>query len=81
MFDALLRARRLRRCSLKSQKLADESLSPEVAKHYRLISHHYLALARLVEQGQYPEKSHEGATANVREDEQTSIAPSMLDGG
>jgi hypothetical protein len=55
MFDALLRARRLRRYALKSQQLADESPSHEVAKHYRLISNHYLALARLVEQGQYPE--------------------------
>jgi hypothetical protein len=80
MFDALLRARRLRRRALKSQQLADESPSPEVAKHYHLISHHYLALARLVEQGQYPEKSCEDATARVGEGEQTSIAPSMPSG-
>jgi hypothetical protein len=79
MFDALLRARRLRRYALKSQQLADESPSLEVAKHYRLISNHYLALARLVEQGQYPETSREGSTECVREQEQTSIAPSMPD--
>jgi hypothetical protein len=78
MFDALIRARRFRRCALKSQKLADESPSHEVAKRYRLIGQHYLALARLVEEGQYPEQSREQcSTGQVREDEQTSIAPAM----
>lgn len=78
MFDTLWRARRLRRCALKSQQLANESPSCEVAKHYRLIAQHYMALARLVELGQYPEQSHNpGLVSQVREDAQTSIAPSM----
>jgi hypothetical protein len=80
MFDALLRARRLRRCALKSKQLADESPSSEVAKHYRLIGRHYMALARLVEQGQYPEQSpKDRQISRLREDQQTSIVPSIID--
>ena len=74
MFDALLRARRLRRCALKSQQLANETPSCQVAKHYRLIAQHYMALARLVELGQYPEPSHDhGLVSQIREDEHRPV--------
>jgi hypothetical protein len=59
MIDALRHARRLRQCALRSLKLADHSPTREVARHYRLISQHYAALARLAESGKYPDLSPE----------------------
>lgn len=58
MSDALKHARRLRQCALKALKLAQESASPEIARHYRLISQHYAALARLAETGRRVEREH-----------------------
>jgi hypothetical protein len=53
MPDALWLARRLRQCALKSLKLAENSRSREVARHYQIISRHYTELARLAESGEY----------------------------
>lgn len=72
MFDALMRARRLRRCALKSLQFADRSASAEVARHYRLIFQHYVALARLVEQGQYPDRRSPEIDEASQQDELTN---------
>jgi hypothetical protein len=53
MPDALWLARRLRQCALKSSKLAENSRSREVARHYQIISRHYTELAQLAESGEY----------------------------
>jgi hypothetical protein len=50
MSDALTRARRLRLRAQESKKLSDSCRSAEMAKHYRLIAKHYLAIARLEEE-------------------------------
>ncbi len=54
MSDALKHARRLRQCAFKALKLARESASPEISRHYRLIAQHYAALARLAEGNPHP---------------------------
>ena len=59
MSDALKHARRLRQRAFKALKLAQESTSPEIARHYRLISQHYAALARLAEGTRHPDQTHE----------------------
>ena len=50
MGDALTRARRLRSRAQECKKLSDRCRSADMAKHYRLIAKHYLAIARLEEQ-------------------------------
>jgi|GEM_PF-6794559 hypothetical protein len=67
MIDALRHARRLRQCALKSLRLADLSPTREVARHYRLISQHYAALARLAESGKYLDRSPEHAAERAAE--------------
>jgi hypothetical protein len=61
MTDALKHARRLRQCALKALKLAQDSPSPEAARHYRLIFQHYTALARLAESDKEVEQEHSQA--------------------
>ncbi len=63
MSDALKHARRLRQCAFKALKLAQESASPEISRHYRLISQHYAALARLAEGSQHPGPARERSYA------------------
>jgi hypothetical protein len=66
MNDALRHARRLRQHALKAFRLAQNSQSPEVARHYRLIASHYAALARLAETGKPLEQAPErGYTRDV----------------
>lgn len=68
MSDALKHARRLRQCAFKALKLAQESASPEIARHYRLISQHYAALARLAEGHKDLDKDlHEARPDEARE--------------
>ena len=50
MSDPLTRARRLRSRAQECKRLAESSHSAEMAKHYHLISKHYLALAHLEEE-------------------------------
>ena len=49
MRDALARARRFRSRAQEFQRPADTCGSPEFARHYYLISKHFLALAHLEE--------------------------------
>ena len=50
MSDPLTRARRLRSRAQECKRLAESSHSAEMAKHYHLISKHYLSLAHLEEE-------------------------------
>ncbi|HUC50100.1 MAG TPA: hypothetical protein VMA30_11995 [Xanthobacteraceae bacterium] len=63
MDDALRHARRLRQHALKAFRLAQNSQSAEVARHYRLIANHYAALARLAETGKHLEQPPEHSYA------------------
>ena len=62
MRDALARARRFRSRAQEFQRLADTCGSPEFARHYYLISKHFLALAHL-EEDQVTAPSEETAPA------------------